>query len=62
MHAASKAIVGAAFMKVTPDKPPGQDAKAKKAAVDKRMAAAAPTITATGTKLGDGTRPPTKKL
>jgi hypothetical protein len=41
MHAASKAVAGAAFAKATPDKPPGQDAKAKKAAADKRKAVAA---------------------
>jgi hypothetical protein len=59
MHAASKATARAAFAKATPDKPPGQDAKAKKAAADKRKAAAA-TATA-GIKPSDGTKPPTKK-
>jgi hypothetical protein len=62
LHAASKAAAGAAFAKATPDKPPGQDAKAKKAAADKRKAAAATTTTAaTGTRLGDGTKPLTRK-
>jgi hypothetical protein len=55
MHATSKATIGAAFAKAMPNKPPGHDAKAKKAAADKRKAvAAAATTTATGTK------PPTK--
>jgi hypothetical protein len=50
------------FAKATPNKPPGQDAKAKKVAADKRKAAwAATTTTATGTKPRDGTKPPTKK-
>jgi hypothetical protein len=62
MHAANKAASGAAFVKATPDKPPGHDAKAKKAAADKRKAAAsAATKAAAGTKPGDGTKPPTKK-
>jgi hypothetical protein len=63
MHAASKAIAGAAFAKATPDWPLGKDTKPKKAAVDKRKAAAvAPaTAAAAGTKPGDGTKPPTKK-
>jgi hypothetical protein len=41
----------------------GRDAKAKKAAADKRKAAAAAAAAAaaTGTKPGDGTKPPTKK-
>jgi hypothetical protein len=50
MHAANKAGDGAAFAKATLDKPPAQDAKAKKAAADKRKAAvAAAAATATGT-------------
>jgi hypothetical protein len=61
MHAA-KVAAGAAFAKATPDKPPGQESKAKKAATDKRKAAAAATtIAAAGTKPNDGTKPPTKK-
>jgi hypothetical protein len=58
MHAASKGANGVAFAKATPNKPPGQDAKAKKAAADKRKVAAA---AASGTKPGDGTKPPAKK-
>jgi hypothetical protein len=59
LQAASKAYARAAFAKATSSKPPGQDAKAKKAAADKRKAAA--TTTAAGTKPSDGTKPPTKK-
>jgi hypothetical protein len=62
LHAASKAVAGEAFARTTPDKPPGQDAKAKKAAADKRkVAAAATTTAAAGTKPNDGTKPSTKK-
>jgi hypothetical protein len=62
MHAASKALVRVAFAKATPDKPPGKDAKAKKAAADKHKAAtAAATSTVTGNKPGDGTKLHTKK-
>jgi hypothetical protein len=62
MYASGKEAARATFAKATPDKPPGQDAKAKKAAADKRKAADASTTSiATGTKPGDGTRPPTKK-
>jgi hypothetical protein len=62
LHAASKAAVGAAFARATPDKPHGQDAKAKKAAADKRKAAAAAaTARAAGTKPIDGAKPTTKK-
>jgi hypothetical protein len=39
--AASKAAAGTAFAKVTLEKPPGQDARARKAAADKRKATAA---------------------
>jgi len=57
LHAASKAAAGAAFARVTPDKPPGQDAKAKKAAADKRKAAAAAAASAaSGTKPIDGAK------
>jgi len=57
LHAASKAAAGAAFARVTPDKPPGQDAKAKKAAADKRKAAAAAAAAAaSGTKPIDGAK------
>jgi hypothetical protein len=64
LHAASKAVAGAAFAKATRDKPPGQNAKATKAAADKRKAAAAvraAAAAAAGTKPGDGTKPSTKK-
>jgi hypothetical protein len=65
LHAANKAAAGAVFARATPDKPPGQDAKAKKAAADKRKAeaaaAAAATTSAAGTKPSDGTKPSTKK-
>jgi S-formylglutathione hydrolase FrmB len=62
MHTACKAANGAAFAKASPNKPPGYDAKAKKAAAEKRKAAAAPATTnATGTNPGDGTKPPTTK-
>jgi hypothetical protein len=67
MRAASKSALGAAFAKATPVKPPGHDAKAKKAAADKRKAAAAAAAaaakaaTAAGTKPGDGTKPLKKK-
>jgi predicted aconitase len=62
LHAVSKAAVGAAFARVTPDKPPGQDAKAKKAAADKRKAAAASAAaTSAGPKPSAGAKPATKK-
>jgi hypothetical protein len=62
LHGASKAAAGAAFARVTPDKPPGQDAKAKKAAADKLNAATvAATAAAAGTKPSDGAKPTTKK-
>jgi hypothetical protein len=41
LHAASKAAAGAAFAKITPDKPTNPDARARNAAADKRKAAAA---------------------
>jgi hypothetical protein len=70
LHAASKTAARAAFAKATSDKPPGQDAKAKETATDKRKAAAAEAAeaeaaaaaaAAAGTKPGDGTKPPTKR-
>jgi hypothetical protein len=62
MHASNKASAKATFAKATPDKPPGEDAKAKKAAADKRKAAnASAAAIITGTKPGDGTKSPTKK-
>jgi hypothetical protein len=59
MHAAIIGAAGAALAKATPYRPPGQDAKAKRAAADKRKAAAA--AAADGIKPGDGTKPPTKE-
>jgi hypothetical protein len=62
LHAASKAAARATFARATPDKPPGQDAKAKMAAAEKRKAAAgAATAAAAGTKPNDGAKPSTKK-
>jgi hypothetical protein len=62
LNAAIKVAAGAAFVRTTPDKPPGQDAKAKKAAADKRKAAATTAgATTTGTKPIDGAKPSTKK-
>jgi hypothetical protein len=40
LHATSKAAACATFAKITPDKPPVPDAKARKAAADKRKASA----------------------
>jgi hypothetical protein len=39
LHAANKAAAGAAFAKITPDKPTTPDARARKAAADKRKTA-----------------------
>jgi hypothetical protein len=62
MHAASKVSLVAAFAKITPDKSPGPDTKAKKAAADKRKAAIGAAAAAnTGTEPNDGTKPSTKK-
>ena len=63
MHAANKAAAGAAFAKITLDRPTAPDARARKAAADKRKAAAA-AIAARATPLAkpsDPTKPPTKK-
>jgi hypothetical protein len=64
LHAASRAAAGAAFAKITLDKPTYPDARARKAAADKRKAAAAtaaattrPTLLAKPT---DPARPPPK--
>jgi septal ring factor EnvC (AmiA/AmiB activator) len=65
LHAANKAAASAAFAKITPDKPLDPDAKARKAAADKRKAesAAASAARATPTtKPCDTTRPPPKKM
>jgi hypothetical protein len=62
MHAANKAASRATLAKATPYKPPGQNAKAKKATADKRQAATGEAeLAATRTKPGDGTKPPTEK-
>jgi hypothetical protein len=47
LHAANKAVARATFAKATPDKPPGENAKTKKAAAVKRKAAAAPALSQT---------------
>jgi hypothetical protein len=64
LHAASKAAAGAAFAKITPDKPSGPDSKARKAAIDMRKAAAAAAAAARPTpaaKPADHAGPPPKK-
>jgi hypothetical protein len=64
LHTASKAAAGAAFAKITPDKPTCPDARAHKAAADKRKAAAAATAAARATPLPkptDPAKPSTKK-
>jgi hypothetical protein len=64
LHAASKAAAGAAFAKVTPDKPTAPDARARKAAADKRKAAAATAAAARANPLPkptDPAKPSTKK-
>jgi hypothetical protein len=64
LHAASKAAAGATFAKITPVKPSCTDAKARKAAVDRRKAAAAAAVAAHATacaKPADHARPPPKK-
>jgi hypothetical protein len=64
LHAASKAAAGAAFAKVTPAKPTGPDARARKAAADKREAAATAAATTRATpplKPTDPAKPSAKK-
>jgi hypothetical protein len=64
LHAASKALAGAAFAKITPDKPTGPDAKARKDATDMRKTAAAAEAVARPTLLSKPTgqaRPPPRK-
>jgi hypothetical protein len=59
LHAANKAATRGAFAKATPNRPPGKDSEAKKAAADKRKDAAvatSATTAATGTKPCDGTK------
>ena len=64
LHAANKAATGAAFPIITPDKPTGPDARARKAAADKRKAAAAAAAVARAIPLSkptDPAKPPSKK-
>jgi hypothetical protein len=64
MHAANKAAAGAAFAKVTPDKPQSLDSKARKATAEKRMVVAPATTVARvnpSSKPKDTTRTPSKK-
>jgi hypothetical protein len=64
LHAAIKAVASTAFAKITPDKPLGPDAKARKASADRRkatVAAARGARTPPTTKPGDTTWPPPKK-
>jgi hypothetical protein len=64
LHAASKAATGAAFAKITPNKPAGSDAKTRKAAADRRKAAAAAAAVARPIPIAKPTnqaRPPPKK-
>jgi hypothetical protein len=65
MHAASKVATGAAFAQITPDKPSGPDAGARKTAADKgKAAAAAVAVPARATPLAkptDTTKNPSKK-
>jgi hypothetical protein len=64
MHADNSAVDGASFVKTTPKRPPGHDAKAKKAATNKCKAATTATESVgaiPGTKTSDVGKPPTKK-
>jgi hypothetical protein len=65
LHAASKAAAGAAFAKITPDRPPCPDARARgEPAADKRKVAAASATAARATNLAKPTypaKPPSKK-
>jgi hypothetical protein len=65
MHAANKVAAGAAFAKITPDKPTCPDARARKTVADKRKAATAAAATTTRAtplaKPSDPTKPSTKK-
>jgi hypothetical protein len=63
LHAACKTTVGAAFAKVTLDKPPGPDVKARKAVADNCKAAVVAAAAARAphaTKPTDATRGPHK--
>jgi hypothetical protein len=57
LHASSKAAAGAAFAKITPDKPTCPDVRARKAAADKRKAAAPVAAAARATPLPKPTDP-----
>jgi hypothetical protein len=61
LHAASKEAAGAVFAKITPDRPPGPDARARRAAANKRKAAAAAARATALAKPTDPTKPPFKK-
>jgi hypothetical protein len=65
LHAANKVVAGATFAKITPDRPPGPDAKASKVVAERRKAAAA-VVAATArarpnTKAKGAPKPPPKK-
>jgi hypothetical protein len=65
LHAAGKADAGVALARITPDKLPDPDAKARKAAAAKRKVAFAAAAAARATpaaKNADTTRPPPKRL
>jgi hypothetical protein len=62
MHAASKAAAGATFAKITPGKPAGPDAKARKAAAERRKAAATAHRPTPLAKPTNQAWPPPKKL
>jgi hypothetical protein len=66
LHAANKVVGGAAFAKITPDKPQGADARTRKAAADGRKATSAPAAagamrTPSSSKPSDLSRPLPKK-
>jgi hypothetical protein len=64
LHAASKVAAGAAFAKLTHDKPTCPDARARKAAAEKLKAAATTPAAASPTPLAKPTdlaKPPPKK-
>jgi hypothetical protein len=64
LHAASKAAEGAAFVKVTPDKPLGPHTKARKAAADKGKVASKAAVASRANPIAKPTntpRPPPKK-
>jgi hypothetical protein len=65
LHAASKAGAGAAFAKITPDKPPCADAKAPTTADKRKAKAPLAAAAAARTPLHEGKRPlatPTKEM